>query len=88
MQALLDPGWQEWLYKWYRENCIPLPRETERMSDPHGISHGATAAAPFTEAELAEFQASDIGAGKVIVLLMAGIFTAGLVLYTIVALAV
>jgi hypothetical protein len=61
--------------------------EKQFMSEAHAGSHAA-AAAPFAEAEIHEFHASDIAAGRVIVLLMAGIFTVGLVLYTAVALVV
>lgn len=52
------------------------------MSAPHGS--GAPAAL-FTPQEIAEFQASDRGAGKVIILLMTGIFTVGLLLYSYIA---
>jgi hypothetical protein len=51
--------------------------------EPHG-GH-APAALPFNEAAWQEFRQSDIGAAKVIVLLMAGIFLTGLALYTLVA---
>lgn len=52
------------------------------MSDPHGHS---TPSLPFTDADLAEFRSSDVGAGAAVVLLMSAIFTIGLILYTIVA---
>lgn len=52
----------------------------------HGTGHGGEAAQPpFTQAEMDEFQKSDIAAGAVVILLMTGIFSVGLVLYTIVA---
>jgi hypothetical protein len=46
------------------------------------------AAAPFTPEEIAEFQASDRHSAAVIVLLMTGIFTIGLLLYSYIALIV
>jgi hypothetical protein len=55
------------------------------MSDPHTAAPGTPTSLPFSEAEVEEFHASDIAAGKVIILLMTGIFTTGLVLYAIVA---
>jgi hypothetical protein len=69
------------------------------MSDPHGhdhgiqpaghgIQHGATAApaAAFPYEEWLAFQRSDLGAGKVVVGLMASIFVVGLLLYFSIAL--
>lgn len=59
---------------------------------PHG--HGAPVSIPggpgqpplhFTHEEWEQFRTSDKGAGKSVVLLMGGIFTVGLVLYSIVA---
>ena len=62
------------------------------MSDPHAHDHafsehplGHAAAAPFTDAEIAQFHAQDLYAAKVVVSLMVGIFCVGVVLYTIVA---
>ncbi len=49
----------------------------------HG--HGNPAANPFSEQEWANFHKDDVTAGKVIVLLMATIFSVGLVLYTSIA---
>jgi len=51
--------------------------------DPHG--HGPAAPLPFTDADWENFYKNDIEAGKMIVLLMGGIFTIGLVLYSIIA---
>jgi hypothetical protein len=63
------------------------------MTDPHGhdhgiqpagrgTQHGAAAAAPlFPYEEWLQFQRSDLGAGKVVVGLMAAIFVIGLLLY-------
>jgi len=50
--------------------------------DSHG-GHGH--AAPFSEAEMAEFVKSDVGAGAAVVVLMSAIFGIGLVLYTVIA---
>jgi hypothetical protein len=50
----------------------------------HGIQHGAApaaAASAFPNEEWLQFQRSDLGAGKVVVGLMAGIFVTGLLLY-------
>ena len=53
----------------------------------HGIQHGATAAAAphFPYEEWLQFQRSDLGAGKVVVGLMAAIFAIGLALYFAIA---
>jgi hypothetical protein len=57
------------------------------MSDPH--EHAATAPAlPFSEVEWKEFHDNDIHAGAAIILLMTGIFSIGLVLYTTIAIIV
>ena len=42
-------------------------------------------AAVFTDAELAAFQADDYSAGKAVVVLMLGIFSTGVLIYSIVA---
>lgn len=52
----------------------------------HEAHHGH--APTFSDAEMAEFQKSDIGAGGAVVVLMAAIFSAGLVLYTAIAILV
>jgi hypothetical protein len=57
---------------------------TEPHPHDHGIRHGAahaTTASAFPYEEWLQFQASDLGSGKVVVGLMAGIFTTGLLLY-------
>jgi len=60
------------------------------MSHPetHGHdTHAMTGDRPyFPEAEWRQFNIEDIAAGKAIILLMAGIFSIGLVLYSIIAL--
>jgi hypothetical protein len=64
------------------------------MSDSHehGIHHGtafeASATSLFTPMEVEEFQKSDRVAGGLVVALMAAIFTVGLLLYSIVLIAV
>jgi hypothetical protein len=54
------------------------------MSDAHTPAAGSV----FTEAEISEFHQSDVGACRVIVLLMTSIFLGGLALYTTVAIVV
>jgi hypothetical protein len=54
-------------------------------ADPHDHGH---AASPFSDRELGELRSSDILAGKLVVCLMAGIFSVGLVLYSIILVAV
>lgn len=52
----------------------------------HGDPHGHTSTPlPFSDAELEDFHKSDIQAGKMVVILLTGIFLIGLVLYTIIA---
>ena len=54
----------------------------------HGIQHGAApggVATAFPYEEWLQFQRSDLGAGKVVVALMAGIFVIGLLLYSAIA---
>lgn len=56
--------------------------------DTHG-HHAATGDRPyFPESMWQQFQIEDIAAGKAIILLISGIFSIGLILYSIVALAV
>jgi hypothetical protein len=50
----------------------------------HG-EHGHAAGSPFTAAELAELQKSDVGAGAAVIVLMTAIFGIGLVLYSVIA---
>lgn len=54
---------------------------TEALSHPHGP---AASSLPFSEAEWEQLQADDRHGGAVVIALMAGIFTIGLILYTIV----
>jgi hypothetical protein len=61
------------------------PGTPQAPADAHG--HHA-AAAPFSAGELGELRSSDILAGKLVVCLMAGIFSVGLVLYSIILIAV
>ena len=57
---------------------------SDHHDEPHG--HGAAAAAlPFSEAELKEFQKDDRHAGGAVIVLMAAIFSIGLILYVTVA---
>jgi hypothetical protein len=55
------------------------------MTDTHGGHSAAAAEAPFSNEEVQAFQASDIHAAAVIVVLMASIFATGMVLYAVVA---
>ncbi len=58
-------------------------------ADPgHAHDHHADAALPFTDAELNSFHHDDRVAASAIVLLISGIFVIGVILYTIVDLAV
>jgi hypothetical protein len=69
---------------------------TEPHDHDHGIQHGPadgivphhgptpgghSPAALISEEEYRQYQRSDLGAGKVVVSLMAGIFAVGLILY-------
>jgi hypothetical protein len=40
---------------------------------------------PITDAEVAELRASDVAAGRAVVVIMIGIFSTGVLLYSIVA---
>jgi hypothetical protein len=51
----------------------------------HGGHGGHAHGSPFTAEELAELQKSDVGAGAAVIVLMAGIFSIGLVLYSVIA---
>lgn len=55
------------------------------MSDHHPPS---TAGMPYSEADWHEFHEEDIKAGRAVVVLMTAIFSLGVVLYTIVMIAV
>ena len=54
------------------------------MHAGHGHRDHA-ASAPFTDAEIEHFHKEDLAAGTAVVCLMVGIFSIGVVLYTIVA---
>lgn len=56
------------------------------MSDNQG--HAAPTTSPFTEADWKAFQKDDILAGSAVVVLMTAIFSIGVILYTIVLIAV
>jgi hypothetical protein len=59
-----------------------------RHPDEHGHASHATEERPyFPAAEWEQFQKDDIAAGKAIILLMSSIFTMGLFIYIIVAIA-
>ncbi len=52
----------------------------------HGHTHGHAPNKPtFTDAEMAAFLKSDIGAGAAVIVLMSAIFGIGLLLYTAIA---
>ena len=55
------------------------------MSDPHTHHAADPHASPFSQAEWQEFHKSDVGAGGAVIVLMAAIFSIGLVLYGIIA---
>ena len=64
--------------------------------DQHGVQsdapqhghheHHAPAPLPFSDADVAEFRKEDVHAGKMVVVLMAGIFLLGVFIYFLVAL--
>ena len=55
------------------------------MSEPH---HAPNPGLPFSEGDWKEFHQEDIKAGRAVVVLMTAIFSMGVVLYTIVMIAV
>jgi hypothetical protein len=64
----------------------PMHGHDEAFSEqPHGHGHAAVAPAAFNDTEIAQFHGQDLYAAKVVVCLMVGIFSVGVVLYTIVA---
>ena len=74
-----------------RREELPLQETIERIMS-HSVEHGpvshATEERPyFPAAEWEQFQKDDIAAGKAIILLMSSIFTIGLFIYIIVAIA-
>jgi len=60
------------------------PHAADHHVSEHSGHHPAAVSA-FNAAEIANFQADDYSAGKAVVLLMLGIFSSGVVLYSIVA---
>ena len=70
----------------------PTPKENVIAGEPPHHAHAAptesthaAAANAFSDAEWAQLQAEDFAAGRAIVLLMVGIFSTGVVIYSIVA---
>src|SRR5690606_33799857 len=59
---------------------VMLPAQTEAKSETEPVEPP-----PFTETEVEGFQTADSTAGKAIVMLMTGVFSVGVVLYTIIA---
>ena len=59
------------------------PSHGIQVGHGHGGSH-ALAPLPFTDAEIAHFQSEDRHAGGAVIVLMASIFSIGVVLYSIV----
>lgn len=57
------------------------------MSDSHLTHHGHAGAddKPFTDLEIQTFHNQDYSAARAVVILMCGIFTIGVVIYSIVA---
>jgi hypothetical protein len=55
------------------------------MSDLHNHGNSSQTTLPFTAEEWSQFRTADKGAGRSVVLLMAGIFSIGLALYAVVA---
>ena len=60
------------------------PGEPPHYPAPAAPAHPA-AASVFSDADVAAFQAEDFAAGKAVVLLMLGIFSMGVALYSTVA---
>jgi hypothetical protein len=65
----------------------PHAHASGSTTEGHAAHHEGGRAVPFTAEDWQEFHENDAGAGKVIVLLMTGIFLTGLALYTVVAIA-
>lgn len=55
------------------------------MSDTHSHPASAGLALPFTDAQLHSFHEDDKHAGGAVIVLMAAIFSIGLVLYSVIA---
>ena len=55
------------------------------MTNSHSHEAHAATSAPFSDSDIAQFHGQDLYAAKVVVCLMVGIFSVGVVLYTIVA---
>lgn len=59
------------------------------MAGAPGESHAAPhAASPFTATELDSMHAQDMAAGRAVVFLMCGIFSIGVLIYTVVAISI
>ncbi len=61
---------------------------TEHQDHIQTAPSAASHAAPFSEPELAQLHASDLFAARAVVCLMVGIFCTGLVLYSIILVAI
>jgi hypothetical protein len=75
------------------EAITPQPHDPHHaaiteLGHGHDHTHADSAATPFSAAEEAALRSSDVQAGTYIVCLIAGIFSIGVVLYTIVLLSV
>lgn len=64
-----------------------MSERVQKAAD-HGGGAGHGPASPFSEAEWKAFRKDDVTAGGAVVVLMTAIFTIGLILYTVVAIAV
>lgn len=61
----------------------------EHETHGHGEGHSATDAPPyFSEQEWSEFHRDDVQVGKAVIMLVAGIFSVGVFLYTLIAILV
>lgn len=58
------------------------------MSHEEAHGHAANSPSPFSAEECAALRADDVKAARSVVLLMVGVFLAGVVLYTIVAMSI
>jgi hypothetical protein len=73
------------------ESITPQPHDPHHAAiqeHGHGHGHASPAASPFSAAEEEALRKSDVQAGTYVVCLIAGIFSVGVVLYTIVLLSV
>jgi hypothetical protein len=61
-----------------------MPNQHVAAGEPQHHGSAATTS-PYSDGEWAAFRAEDFAAGKAVVLLMLGIFSMGVVLYSVVA---